>query len=41
MDFNDGINGVICRLGVSGMLEEMVIALDPADIRKKLDRKFT
>ena len=40
MDFTDGINREICRLGASRVLDDMVIALDPGDIRKKYARKM-
>ncbi len=40
VDFTDGINGQICRLGGSKVLDDMVIALDPGDIRKKYARKM-
>jgi hypothetical protein len=35
VDFTEGINEEICRLGASKVLEDMVIALDPSDIRKE------
>ncbi|MFQ6078257.1 MAG: hypothetical protein ACE5NJ_03870, partial [Thermodesulfobacteriota bacterium] len=40
VDFTDGINREICRLGASKVLEEMVIALDLGDIRKRFARKM-
>jgi len=40
VDFTDGINREICRLGASKVLEEMVIAIDLGDIRKKFARKM-
>lgn len=40
VDFTEGINREICRLGASKVLEDMVIALDPGDIRKKYARKM-
>lgn len=40
VDFTDGINGEICRLGAYRVLDDMVIALDPGDIRKKYARKM-
>ena len=40
VDFTDGINREICRLGASKVLEEMVIAIDLRDIRKKFARKM-
>jgi len=35
IDFTDSINETICRLASARVLEDMVIALDPGDIRKK------
>jgi hypothetical protein len=40
VDFTDGINGEICRLGASKVLDDMVIALDPGDIRKRYAQKM-
>ena len=40
VDFTDGINHQICRLGGSKVLDEMVIALDPGDIRKRYASKM-
>ena len=40
VDFTDGINGEICRLGASRVLDEMVIALDLSDIRKRYASKM-
>jgi hypothetical protein len=34
-DFTEEINGQICRLGSRNVLDDMVIAVDPGDIRKK------
>jgi hypothetical protein len=34
-DFTDTINNEICRLGNKKVLDDMVIAIDPGDIRKK------
>jgi hypothetical protein len=34
-DFTKEINGQICRLGSRNVLDDMVIAIDPGDIRKK------
>jgi len=34
-DFTDVINQEICRLGSTKVLDDMVIAIDPGDIRKK------
>jgi hypothetical protein len=39
-DFTDPINGEICRLGASKVTDEMVIAIDPGDIRKKYAKKM-
>jgi len=40
VDFTEGINHQICRLGSSKVLEDMVIAIDPGDIRKRYARKM-
>ena len=40
VDFTDGINHQICRLGASRVLDEMVIALDLGDIRKRFATKM-
>jgi hypothetical protein len=40
VDFTDGINREICRLGASKVLDEMVIALDLGDIRKRFATKM-
>ncbi len=40
VDFTDGINHQICRLGASKVLDDMVIALDPGDIRKRYAQKM-
>ena len=40
VDFTEGINEEICRLGSSKVLDDMVIALDPGDIRKRHARKM-
>jgi hypothetical protein len=40
VDFTDGINQQICRLGASRVLDEMVIALDLGDIRKRFATKM-
>ncbi|MFQ6093927.1 MAG: hypothetical protein ACE5OR_14850 [bacterium] len=40
VDFTEGINREICRLGGSKVLDDMVIALDPGDIRKRYARKM-
>ena len=34
-DFTEEINNQICRLGSAKILDDMVIAIDPGDIRKK------
>lgn len=34
-DFTEPINNQICRLGSRNILDDMVIAIDPGDIRKK------
>ncbi|MBW1855795.1 MAG: hypothetical protein JRJ00_14140 [Deltaproteobacteria bacterium] len=39
-DFTEGINQQICRLGSSRVLEDMVIAIDLGDIRKKYADKM-
>lgn len=38
VDFTDGINAQICRLGSNKVLDDMVIAVDDGDIRKKYAR---
>jgi hypothetical protein len=40
VDFTDAINDQICRLGASKVLDEMVIALDLGDIRKRFATKM-
>jgi hypothetical protein len=40
VDFTDGINHQICRLGASRVLDEMVIAMDLSDIRKRYASKM-
>lgn len=40
VDLTERINGEISRLGGSKVLEDMVIALDPGDIRKRYARKM-
>ena len=40
VDFTEGINNQICRLGASKVLDDMVIAIDPGDIRKRYARKM-
>ena len=39
-DFTDELNEQICRLGASKVTDDMVIAIDPGDIRKKYARKM-
>jgi hypothetical protein len=39
-DFSDGINEEIMRLAVSKVTEDMVIAIDPGDLRKKYAKKM-
>lgn len=39
-DFTEEINNQICRLGSAKMLDDMVIAIDPGDIRKKYASKM-
>ena len=39
-DFTDPINREICRLGAPKVTEDMVIAIDPGDIRKKYAKKM-
>ena len=39
-DFTEVINHQICRLGSRNVLEDMVIAIDPGDIRKKYVAKM-
>jgi hypothetical protein len=39
-DFTNGLNEEICRLGSSKVTDDMVIAIDPGDIRKKYARKM-
>src|SRR3990170_8774714 len=38
-DFTDGINEQILRLAASKVTEDMVIAIDPGDLRKKYAKK--
>lgn len=40
VDLTEGINREICRLGASKVLDDMIIALDPGDIRKKYAQKM-
>jgi hypothetical protein len=40
VDFTDGINDEICRLAAPKITDDMVIAIDPGDIRKKYARKM-
>jgi hypothetical protein len=39
-DFSDPINREICRLGASRVTDDMVIAIDPGDIRKRYAKKM-
>ncbi|MDO8445822.1 MAG: hypothetical protein Q7T53_06950 [Deltaproteobacteria bacterium] len=39
-DFTDGINDEICRLAATKISDDMVIAIDPGDIRKKYAQKM-
>jgi hypothetical protein len=39
-DFTEEINEEICRLGASKVTDDMVIAIDPGDIRKRYARKM-
>ncbi len=39
-DFTEAINEEICRLGAAKVTDDMVIAFDPGDIRKKYARKM-
>jgi hypothetical protein len=39
-DFTEPINGEICRLGASKVTDDMVIAIDPGNIRKKYAKKM-
>jgi len=39
-DFTEEINNQICRLGSAKILDDMVIAIDPGDIRKKYASKM-
>ena len=39
-DFTDALNEQICRLGANKVTDDMVIAIDPGDIRKKYARKM-
>lgn len=39
-DFTDGINDEICRLATSKITDDMVIAIDPGDIRKRYAKKM-
>jgi hypothetical protein len=40
VDFTDRINNEICRLASSKVCDDMVIAIDPGDIRKKFAKKM-
>ena len=39
-DFTEGVNEEICRLAASRVTDEMVIAIDPGDLRKKYARRM-
>ena len=39
-DFTEEINNQVCRLGSAKILDDMVIAIDPGDIRKKYASKM-
>jgi len=39
-DFTDRINDEICRLAAPKITDDMVIAIDPGDIRKKYAKKM-
>ena len=39
-DFTDSINEEICRLGASKITEDMVIAIDPGDLRKRYAKQM-
>ena len=39
-DFTEGINDEICRLAAPKVTDDMVIAIDPGDIRKKYAKKM-
>ncbi len=39
-DLTDAIKGEVCRLAASRVTDDMVIAIDPGDIRKKYARKM-
>lgn len=39
-DFTDGINDEICRLAAPKITDDMVIAIDPGDIRKRYAQKM-
>jgi hypothetical protein len=39
-DFTDGINHEICRLAAPKITDDMVIAIDPGDIRKRYAKKM-
>jgi hypothetical protein len=40
VDFTEGMNDEICRLGASKVTEDMVIAIDPGDLQKKYAKKM-
>lgn len=39
-DFTEGMNEEICRLGASRVTDDMVIGIDPGDLRKRYARKM-
>jgi len=39
-DFTEGINEEVCRLGAPKVTDDMVIAIDPGDLRKKYAKKM-
>jgi hypothetical protein len=39
-DFTDGINNEVCRVASPKITDDMVIAIDPGDIRKKYAKKM-
>jgi len=40
VDFTEGVNDEICRLGASKVTDDMVIAIDPGDLQKKYAKKM-
>jgi hypothetical protein len=39
-DFTEGVNEEICRLGASKVTDDMIIGIDPGDLRKRYARKM-